>query len=134
MAENQKNYIDQLKKEASEALSSTESLFKSKNYMHSLFFLHLATEKILKAVYAKKTAKIPPPIHNLLRLAQGSNLILDNEITRELLEITDFNISTRYEEYKSFFYRKANRKYAQIWLIKGKKLFNYFSNLLENET
>ena len=37
---------------------------------HGLFFVHLAIEKALKALVTRKTAEVPPRIHNLPKLAQ----------------------------------------------------------------
>ncbi len=43
---------------------------------HGLFFAHLALEKLLKAHVCRKTQDLPPRLHQLLRLAERSDLKL----------------------------------------------------------
>jgi HEPN domain-containing protein len=52
-------------------------LFEKGHYTWSLFIGHLVLEKLLKAIYSQKFAQNPPLIHDLLRLAEKSNLDLD---------------------------------------------------------
>lgn len=40
---------------------------------HGLFFAHLALEKTLKAHVCRTTNELAPPIHNLVRLAEGAD-------------------------------------------------------------
>ena len=40
-----------------------QKLFRSKDYGHSLFFCHLAIEKLLKAIIVAKTDKASPFIY-----------------------------------------------------------------------
>lgn len=52
------------------------TLFNSKSFSWSLFIGHLMIEKLLKAYYVKVKSDYPPYIHNLLRLAEKSDLEL----------------------------------------------------------
>ncbi|MBI2309972.1 HEPN domain-containing protein [Candidatus Collierbacteria bacterium] len=114
--------IQYWKKSAEDALSTAQELNKPGKYHHSLFFLHLAIEKILKAAYVKKRGETPPPIHDLVRLAEGAGLPMVQDYTKKLVEISSFNISARYDDYKQQFYKKANAEYAQKWLDIGKNI------------
>lgn len=67
----------------------------SKRYNWALFIGHLMIEKLLKAHYVKVASDYPPFIHNLLRLAQKSNIELNNERKEQLITITAFNINVR---------------------------------------
>ena len=40
---------------------------------------------------------------------------------QELEEISSFNVSARYEEYKSMIYKKATREYTMKWIKIGEK-------------
>ncbi len=83
---------------AEEELIIAKTLFSSNKIRHSLFFLHLAIEKILKAHVSKITNDIPPRTHNLIRLSELSNLTLTDEILNFLAKMNIFNIEGRYPE------------------------------------
>ena len=55
------------------------SMFEIKRYSWSLFVGHLMIEKLLKAYYVKSKQDFPPFIHNLLRLAELSELVMTEE-------------------------------------------------------
>ena len=59
--------------EAEEALEVAEHLVEKEDYSYSLFFGHLAVEKLLKALYTTFRGEHAPP-HNLLRLARAAGL------------------------------------------------------------
>ena len=75
---------------------------------YCLFFGQMVIEKLLKALYAKnnKGAPYAPKTHDLLYLAEKLNLELTEEQEVILNEITTFNLSTRYDDYKRAFYNK----------------------------
>jgi HEPN domain-containing protein len=65
---------------------------------HGLFFIHLALEKILKAIVCKHTQDLAPKIHNLSRLAELAALTLDTGKMEVLAETNAFHIEGRYPE------------------------------------
>lgn len=67
-------------------------LFENKKYHHALFFCHLSIEKYLKAIIIKTTKKAPPLIHDLVRLAEKTDIKLTDKIKNELADISAFNI------------------------------------------
>jgi hypothetical protein len=74
-------------------------------------------------VLVKPNARIQdhaPPIHNLLRLARGIGLELDETQTDALVTITAFNIEARYPDMKRAFRQKCTPEYTarQMTLIK----------------
>jgi HEPN domain-containing protein len=59
------------KSSAAKSLQAANHLFEKNDFVESLFFAHLALEKILKARWvADNDADFPPRTHNLLTLAQ----------------------------------------------------------------
>lgn len=106
--------------EAEEALQVAGHLVEKADYSYALFFGHLAIEKMLKALYAAKIQEHAPPIHNLLRLARGIGLDLDETHTDALVTITAFNIEARYPDVKRAFRQKCTPEYTahQMTLIK----------------
>lgn len=111
-------------------LDTAVKLFESKKYHHCLFFVHLALEKILKAIFVSKKNEPAPFKHDLVRLAEKTELKIDNNTILQLAEISSFNIAARYDDYKFKFYKKATKEYAKKWLSIGKDLYEFFSKKL----
>lgn len=93
-----------------------ESLYKAKHNNWALFVGHLVIEKLLKACYIKVHNEHPPMIHNLLRLAGKVGIELDEEKENFFGEVTEFNITARYEDFKLEFYKKCTPDYTQHWI------------------
>jgi len=55
-------------------------------------------------------------IHNLLRLAGKAGMEMDKKKEDFFAEVTEFNITARYEDYKLEFYKKCTKEYAYEWL------------------
>ena len=73
-------------------------LIKGKRIMLGLFAAHLALEKAIKAHVIRKTGKLPPKIHNLIRLSEIAELEISSEHKKVLSEINEFNIEGRYAD------------------------------------
>ena len=102
-----------------------ETLYKNGKYDWCLFAGHLVIEKVLKAFYVRDIEELPPRIHNLLRLAERTNLILSDEQKLLLGEINRFNIEARYPDYKQEFYRLCTREFAEEYHTKIKELYEW---------
>lgn len=118
------------KDSALDSLDTAESLFNPGKYHHCLFFLHLAIEKMLKAVFVRLKNETPPPTHDLVRLAEIAGLPIEESRKLDLAEISSFNVSARYDDYKKQFYLKATKDYARNWLDKGKAIFTELEVML----
>lgn len=101
-----------------------EKLYTEGFYSDSLFFGHLVLEKILKAYYISTLNKPAPLIHNLIKLYidTGSNLLDEEEITF-LGEMNEYNLSTRYPDYRLEMYNKCNLEYTRPRYEKIKSLY-----------
>lgn len=108
---------------ADDALATALSLMDAKRYHHALFFCHLAIEKMLKAKIVVVTHEPPVPIHDLRKLAKYARLTLSTQHEQQLKEIEKFNITTRYDDYKRSFYKKATKKYAETWTKISKDIY-----------
>jgi len=100
-------------------------LIKGKRVMLGLFAVHLALEKAVKAHVIRETGKLPPKIHNLIRLSELANLDVGSEHKQVLAEINEFNIEGRYSDMMpspitqkdaAFYVQRA--KGTLEWLIK----------------
>lgn len=96
-------------------------LFKAKRYSDSLFFGHIILEKILKGLVVKKIGEQAPYIHNLLKLQILAGIELSTEEIDLLDRVNDFNIRSRYPEYKIQFYKLCTKEYAK----------NYFDEIIK---
>ena len=113
-------------------LDSAETIFNSGRYDWSLFVGHLALEKTLKALFVDRhDNKMPPQIHNLVRLAELSKIALNDEQKFFLDKITDFNIQIRYPDYKQEFYKRCDAKYTTEYLNKIKEFYTWLNSLLK---
>jgi HEPN domain-containing protein len=99
-----------------------QALYRSKTYSWALFIGHIAIEKLLKAYYVKTKKTHAPFTHNLYRLSELSGLELSDEYTDWLYNITTFNISARYDDYKKEFHTLCTVDYTKEWIGKIKQL------------
>ena len=83
-----------------EDFAAAQSLLEKGHLRHSLFFAHLAIEKILKAHVTKQTKDIPPRIHNLVRLAKLAQLNLNPDQLEFLREFNLYQLEGRYHDDK----------------------------------
>jgi len=81
---------------AGEDWEAARQLVDSGKTRHGLFFAHLALEKLLKAHICKHTEKLAPKSHNLVRLAEMTELKLAAEHVDTLAEMNEFNLEGRY--------------------------------------
>lgn len=101
------------------------------HYAYALFFCHLALEKMLKAVYVSQNKKHAPFTHKLVLLAEESKLNVTEKQKTVLDTITDFNLHTRYADWKKEFYAKYDRKeYAGEYLQTTKELLSWLKERL----
>lgn len=111
---NVRDHIHYWLKTAEHDLSSANALFKNFKYDWCLFLRHLVLEKTLKALWVKNNEnKAPPKTHNLVKLVEESRIQMTDEMKLQLLNINDFNIETRYPDYKLNYYKKCNKKFTE---------------------
>jgi len=99
-----------------------ENLFRSKDYVWSLFLGHLVVEKLLKAIAVYKNHEFVPKIHDLNKLAKSAGLQLDDSKKNLFDIITSFNIEARYPDYKKEFYKKCDPGFTSGFIGKIKEI------------
>lgn len=93
-------------KTAAHDMEVAETLFQNQKYDWCLFVGHLVIEKTLKVFYVRDKEEIPPKIHNLVKLAENTNLSLTEDRLVFLADVNDFNnIETRYPDAQFSFIR-----------------------------
>jgi len=83
---------------AEDALETARVLFDSGRYLFTIFFCHLAIEKILKAAVSAKTGQAAPKTHSLIYLLNLADLSPPDHIAHFLRQIDMLSVPTRYPE------------------------------------
>ena len=113
-------------------LDTSYTLLETGKYDWALFVGHLVLEKLLKAVYVQNNNnKIPPKLHNLVRLAEISNIEIDEDRKMVFDKINDFNIEVRYPEYKNEFYKICTKEFAEENINKIKELYQWIKSQIK---
>jgi HEPN domain-containing protein len=115
---------------AEQDFDTAEILFQNGRYDWCLFIGHLVIEKTLKAFYTRDVNETPPRIHNLLRLAEPTTLQLSDEQKQLLMDITRFNIETRYPDYKQSFQKVCTKEFAEDYFVKIKELHSWLKSCI----
>ncbi len=117
---------------ADEDLISAESNLNTKRYNWCLFIGHLVLEKALKALYVQvNNNSVPPKTHNLLKLAELSNINLSTEMSKLFAEINRFQIEARYVEYKAELYKIADEKFTVYYFEKIRESYLWLKSLIK---
>ncbi|MBF0359931.1 MAG: HEPN domain-containing protein [Oligoflexia bacterium] len=98
-----KSLLDQWNKLAVNDLKVSKILLRENQLLLSMFHLQQTTEKYLKMYFIAKKNGQPPYVHNLIRIAEVSDLLVTiDENHRDLLNaLNPFYITTRYPAYKN---------------------------------
>ncbi|MHB1685954.1 MAG: HEPN domain-containing protein [Ignavibacteriaceae bacterium] len=113
-------------------LETSNTLYEAGKYDWALFIGHLVLEKLLKAVFVKNNDnKIPPKLHNLVRLSEISLVDIDENKKVILDKINDFNIEVRYPEYKNEFYKICTKEFAEENINLIKELYQWLKSQIK---
>ena len=127
---NKREIVEYWASEAEESLHVAEHLFEKEDHSYALFFGHLAVAKIIKAILVHNTDLQIPPSHNLLRLAQETEIEITEEQKLALIRITAFNLETRYPDYKREFRNKCTFQFTELELDKIREIFIWLKSKL----
>lgn len=110
---------------ANHDLDVAETLFQSGKYDWCLFIAHLVLEKILKAFYVKNTGKLPPRIHDLVRMVNMAAIEFDEDTLEFMDAVNTFNISIRYPDEKLKFYKMCTREFTEEHFHRIKEIYKW---------
>ena len=119
-----KKVVAYWKKTAEHDFETMLGLNKLKRYSDCLFFGHIVLEKILKALAVETTQKQAPRIHDLVRLHDLAELNLPEKDVILLKEVNNFNIATRYPDFKLQFYQICTKKFSEGYYKRIIVLYN----------
>lgn len=77
-------------------LDTAKAMLDSGRYLYVLFCCQQAVEKAIKSVIALRTKKMPPRIHNLIRLAEKAGLEVEESRAEQFRLLTNYYIQSRY--------------------------------------
>ncbi|MFB3904046.1 MAG: HEPN domain-containing protein [Acidobacteriota bacterium] len=126
MVDTQKQ-IDYWRETAIEDLQVACELVNGGRSRHGLFFAHLALEKLLKAHVCRTTQDLAPRLHNLLRLAERTDLILADEQREFLARFDRYQIEGRYPDSLP---APASLEVARVELSQAEEMFTWLTRRL----
>ena len=117
---------------AAHDLETAAFLFKSGKYDWCLFIGHLVLEKTLKALFVfRNNNKVPPKIHDLVKLARLARLELNQAQEIFLGDASDFNFEARYPDFKQEFYKKCTKSFAEKYFTEIKEYHKWLKSQLK---
>ncbi len=105
-----------------------KSMFENGHYVWALFISHLILEKIIKAHYVKDTQQTPPKIHDLVSLERRTKLNLSKEQREFLLKVNNFNLESRYPDFKRNAFLVATKAYTEDYMKKIMEMYEWLKN------
>lgn len=118
---------------ARDDFNATLSLLKGKYYSQALFFCHLSLEKYLKYLVEKNGKNSAPFTHNLIQLAELTEINFTKEQISLLSDINNFNIRARYDDFKRGFYKKATLDFTKKYIKITEELILWLEKQSQNQ-
>jgi HEPN domain-containing protein len=90
---------------------AVQNMYKSRDYLPALFFAHLHTEKLCKALWVKNnTGNTPPKIHNLVKILNEAKIQYSTDQMDFMLILNNFQLEGRYPDYLDKLYKTYKSK------------------------
>ena len=110
-------------KQVDEDFDCANVLYQANHFAQSLFWAHLALEKLSKALWIKKNeGNTPPFVHNLLRFITQTNENFSEEQLQFLNEMNAFQIKGRYPDYAERLEKTVTKEICEEYLTETKKM------------
>ncbi|MBA4410675.1 MAG: HEPN domain-containing protein [Bacteroidota bacterium] len=110
-------------KQVDEDFDCAKVLYQANHFAQSLFWAHLALEKLSKALWIKKNeGNTPPFVHNLLRLITQTNEYFSEEQLQFINEMNAFQIKGRYPDYAESLEKTITKEICNEYLSDTKKM------------
>jgi HEPN domain-containing protein len=116
-------HISYWAKQVDEDFDCANVLYQANHFAQSLFWAHLALEKLTKALWVKKNeGNTPPFVHNLLRLITQTNEYFSDEQLQFINEMNTFQIKGRYPDYAESLEKTITKEICEEYLSETKKM------------
>jgi len=108
---------------AANDLLRADRCYSDKDYVFSLFCLHLALAKTIKALWVQSNKdNFPPRIHNLVKLIGETSVKLDDTQLIFLNDLNRFQMEGRYPDYTGKLYKECTKEFTFNLMQYGKQL------------
>ena len=125
-------HINYWAKQVDEDFDCAIVLSQAKHFAQSLFWAHLALEKLTKALWIKKNeGNTPPFVHNLLRLITQTNEYFSEEQLQFINEMNAFQIKGRYPDYAESLEKTITKEICEEYLTETKKMIQCLQGKLQ---
>jgi HEPN domain-containing protein len=115
-------------------LQTADAMYKAGRYLYVVFMCHLAIEKMLKAILAQKYPKdVPPKVHNLIHLAQRTEITFPEKLKDFFQRIDNVSVATRYPEDLRMLSKEFNQDTAKRILTDTKRMIKWLKQHLKSE-
>lgn len=106
-------------------IQTAKAMFKAGRYLYVLFTCQQAVEKILKALVVQNTEKLPPRIHDLVKLSDFAKIELPEDKAEFLAKLNFYYLETRYPEQVVDLSKDIKKETAGIYLSKTEGVLNW---------
>lgn len=110
-------------------IRTAEVMEKGGRYIYVIFMCHLSVEKLLKAIVAKRTKKIPPKTHDLFYLIKLSGLEIPVKHQKIIAYLNQASVPTRYPENIAKMSRQYNKVVALKYLQEARSLLRWLKRI-----
>lgn len=108
---------------------TADAMFDTGRFIYSIFMIHLALEKALKAIYVRAYEDTPPKTHHLLYLIEKIQEKVTFEIPENIFEpirlIDKISVPVRYPENLSELHKDFTSESTSEVLTKSKEVFEW---------
>ena len=113
-------------------LKTAEAMLETKRFLYVGFMCHLVVEKLLKAYFVKVYEKVPPYTHNLLYLAEKTDLTNQlDEHQKDFLDfLQPFNVRARYPVNKEMLSKLLDFNNCKEIITKTKEMVEWIKSRL----
>ena len=113
-------HISYWAKQVEEDFDCAKVLYQANHFAQSLFWAHLALEKLTKALWIKNNeGNTPPLVHNLLRLFTQTKEEFAEEDLMFVSEMNAFQIKGRYPDYADCLEQTVTKEICEEYLTKS---------------
>jgi HEPN domain-containing protein len=110
--------------------TTARHMLKTGRHVYVVFMCHIAIEKLLKAIVAEKTDKLPPKTHNLIYLIKLADLTIPQDLFDFIAKINNASVVTRYPEDFNLLLESYTENVAKEYIENTEKVLKW---LRQNE-
>lgn len=118
-------------RQANEDLDTAEYLVDGERYSYGVYLMHLALEKALKGLYLHRFETAPPVTHDLLYLADRTNLVIPDELRPFLNKINKASVLNFYRDHLFHEQVTYDADTAETSLKKARNVFDWITDHVE---